>query len=468
MTIATYKKMTLLITAILVVSGIGCNKFVEVGPPIDSITTVAAYATDAKAGSVVRGMYVSMLKSVNQAFGGAVSAGLGVSADELAVTSATSAYREFYENRINAANSAVNNYYWKPLYNTIFIANAILENVPKSTGMSEPAKTRFMAEARFVRAAVYFYLTNIYGEVPLITGTDYAENSRQPRVAVDRVNELIMDDLQAAKAGLDATYPDAVRIRANVHAVNALLARVYLYRQDWENAERLATEVIEGGASLYRLETALDNVFLLSSKEVILQLSHPGTNLYTWEGYAFVQKAVPAYPLTDTLYNAFAAGDTRKTSWVKTTPVTSGGVTSTYYSPYKYKVNANVSGGTRTESLAFLRLAEMYLVRAEARAQRSNLPQAIADLDLIRKRAGLLTPTDPATGKDALLALIAHERFVELFAELGHRWLDLKRTGKADEVLAGKPNWRPEAKLFPIPQEERELNPALTQNQGYN
>jgi hypothetical protein len=456
----------------------GCKKFVEVDPPIDSITTELAFDTDAKTASVIRSLYMSMVKTTNSALGGAMSVGAGVSSDEIIASSTGSSYNEFYINAVNAANTAVMSYYWAPFYNIIYIANAVIENAPKSKGMTDAGKKQSVAEARFVRAACYFYLVNLFGEVPLVTGTDYQVNRVLPRTTVDRVYTLIIEDLKHAEINLTADYPgtgtatpNPARLRANKYAATALLARVYLYRNDWTNAAQKATEVITAtnaaGAALYDLEPVLNNVFLIGSKEVVLQLQQSSTLLYTWEGYLFQPASatsIPGYQIADTLSKSFTAGDLRRTNWIGTTSVING---KAYLYPSKYKLRSG-TGSTKTESLVFLRLSEVYLVRAEASAQLNELSTAIEDLDIIRKRAGLTVPTPANTGQPELLGLIARERFLELFAELGHRWFDLKRRGEADEVLKNKPNWRPEAKLFPIPADEIKTNPLLDQNPGYS
>ena len=117
------------------------------------------------------------------------------------------------------------------------------------------------------------------------------------------------------------------------------------------------------------------------------------------------------------------------------------------------------------------RLGEQYLIRAEARAQQNNLAGAISDIDMIRSRAGLplINDTEPGINKDNLLLAIEHERQIELFSEWGHRWLDLKRTGRAGAVLGPiKADWSSDDELYPIPQSERDKNPFLgEQNPGY-
>ncbi len=454
----------------------GCKKFVQVDPPFDQLPTELVFESDAKAASVVRGLYGEMVGSTGiftstLGYSGAVQISMGVSADELAVSTPSNTFNEFYINSITSANGTNEGSIWGAIYNVIFNANAVIENIEKSPAITAAGKKQYAAEAKFIRAANYFYLVNLYGEVPMPTTTDYRVNANLPKLPVDQVYALIQEDLKFAEANLGATYIGAQRLRANKYAAAALLARVYLYKQDWANAEAMATEVIDGaGKTVYDLEPDLTKTFLTSSKEVLLQLQQPGSNLYTWDGYNFISTGIPQYQITNALYQSFEEGDQRKVNWIKTNTITTAGVATAYNFPFKYKLNSG-TGTTRTESMVFLRLSEVYLIRAEARAQQTKLSLAIADLDVVRKRAINLVPfpaTDPNTVKDALLTLIAHERYVELFTELGHRWMDLKRTGKADEVLKDKPNWRPEAKLYPIPKGDVDKNPFLKQNPGYN
>jgi len=458
----------------------GCKKFVEVPPPIDSIPLDLAFANDSKAASVVRMLYANMTGTTGGvgallAFSGGVQLSMNVSSDELVPSLATN---EFYLHQITPTNGTNESNIWGALYNIIFIANGVIQNVPLSEGISEFGKKQYVAEARFIRAANYFYLVNLYGGVPLATTTDYRVNAVLSRSSVDEVYSLILEDLKYAEANLGSAYlgttttvPSPQRFRANKYAAAALLARVYLHRKDYVNAEAMATQVIDGtGRTMYDLETDLNRTFLTTSKEVILQIQQPGTNLHTWEANNYIPiqaVTLPPYQLSDALLNAFEADDQRKVNWARTS--VNGG--RTYYYPYKYKVTLATTTGPRTEAMVFLRLSEVYLIRAEARAQQNKLALAIGDLDAIRRRSILpaaYIPTNPLTGKEALIDLILHERFVELFAEVGFRWMDLIRTGKADEVLKNSPNWRPEAKLFPIPKGDIDKNPALTPNPGYN
>jgi hypothetical protein len=119
-----------------------------------------------------------------------------------------------------------------------------------------------------------------------------------------------------------------------------------------------------------------------------------------------------------------------------------------------------------------LRLAEQYLIRAEAEANEGDSTDAIDDLNVIRNRA--LLPNYSANVNGSLLSAILHERQVELFTEWGHRWFDLIRTNSADSVMGiiaplkhGSWNDNNDQELYPIPQTARNLDMNLTQNPGY-
>jgi len=451
-----------------VLSLVSCKKFVQVDDPIDQVSSSEAFSTDANAATAIRGIYSKMMSALNTGFAGGVQIVMDAGADGMKIQVSTNQFWEFYTNSIGAANAA-NKTLWNYYYYNIYSANAAIENINASTGMSQAGKNQYLGEARFLRALNYFYLVNTWGDVPLTTSSDYDYNNHLTRSAKADVYELIKSDLLFAQANVSAAYQGALRIRVNSYAATALLAKVYLYLQDWNNAAQQATTVLNNTTD-YTLETDLTKTFLATSKEALLRIEQPGTNAYSWDGYLFVPSlatSVPGYTITDTLYNTFEPGDKRKTNWVRTATITTGGVATTYNSPYKYKANSGT--GTPVESHVLLRLGELFLIRAEARAQLKQLTDAISDLDKIRARAGLplIAVTNPGISQTDLLATIAHERWVELFAENGDRWMDLNRTGKTDSTLQYKPNWQPTAKLFPIPQLDRQYNKNLSQNDGY-
>jgi hypothetical protein len=321
-------------------------------------------------------------------------------------------------------------------------------------------------EAKFVRAFCYFHLVNLFGDVPLVTSTDYRENARKGRTKKEDVYLQIVADLTDAQNQLSENYvtttaAPTARTRPNKWAAAALLARVYLYTGEWQKAEAAASSVI--GSGKYTLVANLNNVFLAGSTESIWQLQpvQPGRN--TWEGSTIVpasNSSTPSFLLTKELVNAFEANDQRKVNWAKSRVFDN----LTLYYPFKYKVR---TGTAVTEHYMVLRLAELYLIRAEARARQGNVQGGKEDINILRARAGLGPTT--ANEQTSLLAAIEQERRVELFAEWGNRWYDLKRTAKAGTVLKVlKPlTWQDTDVLLPIPINELKANTYLEQNPGY-
>ncbi len=247
-----------------------------------------------------------------------------------------------------------------------------------------------------------------------------------------------------------------------------MLAKVDLYTGNWTDAETQATSVI-GTTSLFGLQTDLTRVFTPSNTEAIWQFYNDpsGYTSYASTVLPSTSLRVPTCILSPSLLGAFEPGDTRKTAWTAT--IVYNGTTYTY--PAKYK---SVTTGANAEYFTVLRLAEMYLIRAEARANRDNISGAVADVNILRARARAIDtalPDYPSTiSKDDCLSAIIHERQIELNSENGNRWFDLKRTGRINTVLgAVKPTlWTPNAALYPIPQASVLANSNLKQNPGYN
>lgn len=451
------------ILPLLFLGMIACEEFVEIDPPKTEIVSKTVFTSDASATAAVRGIYSLMM--TNQSF---TKAGLeeytGILSDEF-INYATRANQvQFYQNSLTAKNGDVLSVFWREGYKYINNANAVLEGLKEASGMTALTRNQLEGEARFIRAFCHFYLVSLFGDIPYITTTDYRVNAIAPRLGENEVTELIETDLLKAAELLaeDFSFSGNERTQPNKGAASALLARLYLYRGDWALAEQQASDVI-GYSSTYALDN-LNEVFLKDSKEAIWQLKPviPGAN--TPQGQLFILTGAPnstsrRVSLTDQLVGSFEMDDIRRTSWVGTF---SNGTTTWYY-PFKYKAISNPS---LTEYTVVLRLAEQYLIRAEARARQNNITGALADLNAIRNRAGL--QNSMADDQETLLLAIEQERKVELFAEGGHRWIDLKRLGRSDAVLGAiKADWQPTDVLFPIPDAERLLNTNLSQNPGY-
>jgi hypothetical protein len=282
--------------------------------------------------------------------------------------------------------------------------------------------------------------------------------SRAPVVQVYKQIEM---DLIEAGNGLEDVKENTM---PTIFAAKALLSRVYLHLKEWSKAEQMAGTVINSGQ--FALQTNLNDVFIDTSKEIIFQLAPVQSGLNSPEGFLFLPlgSSRPNYKLSTELWNAFESGDLRKVNWTKSGTFT--GQLCNYAN--KYKLNISPIGIKPTEYNVILRLAEQYLIRAEARAWQNNIEEAVTDINTIRSRAGLQVLSKNITNEQCLIA-VAQERRTEFFTEWGHRWIDLKRTGQADVVLsrvkAG--NWQYYDTLYPIPLSELETAPNLEQNRGY-
>jgi hypothetical protein len=462
------KRLTLVVFFGLLL--LSCESFLEVDIPKSRIVSEAVYKKDATAIAAISGIYHQMMNSDDFSGGSyaSVTALAGLSSDELVSHfEQADLLTEFYQNELTPQQN-LNWVLWSSCYETIYSANALIEGLARSSTLSSKTKVQLEGEARFVRAFCYFYLVNLFDDVPLITSTDYRINRTAPRTPAREIYNQIVSDLVSAQELLSEEYISIEKVRPNKTAATALLARVYLYRKDWTNAEIQTTAIINN--SQYSLESDLNNIFLANSNEAIWQMIQPAYVTGTFEGDLFTMTSGPnsAQPvaLTNSIVNAFEPGDLRSANWIGN--YDDG--TAVYYFPTKYKNTSQTMEPVNSEYSMVLRLAEQYLIRAEARAKQVNLAGAIADLDMIRIRAGLplMQDANPGMNEADLLLAIEQERKVELFTEWGHRWLDLKRTDRANAVLATKPYWQPTDVLYPIPEQEMLNDPALRpQNHGY-
>lgn len=477
---------------LLFLSAIACKKLVEVGEPIDAITANKMYKNESQAENALVGVYYELINgngNNSDPFSTAFAAGLstfagGLSADEFTVSSANNPGYALATNKLTLLNSQYATSIWNSAYHTIYNANAVIEGIAAAENavMRDSVKVQYTAEAKFLRAFCYFYLVNYFGDLPITLTVDFQKVINVSRSPVPTVYTQILKDLEDAERDLPASFAAGKneRVRASKWAAKAMLAKVHLAQGNYPQAAAKASELISETA-LFNLPP-LGNVFLANSKEAIFQLkqTNQGANLRnaTAEGSNFIPSdrfngsALAA--LTDQLIAAFEKGDQRWEIWTDSTLQTSSGLNVKVWYPVKYKTgryNA-VLNAPSPEYTMVLRLAEMYLIRAEARANGADggHTKAIEDLNAVRLRTGLADL--PMTMEvNAVKDAVAHERQIELFAEWGNRWLDLKRTGKASATLSSLPSKQPwegdYQLLYPIPVREIETNRNIQQNTGY-
>lgn len=459
-------KLNILVVVFSLLS-LGCEDLVEIDPPRTEIVADNAFTSDETAEAVTNGMYNLML-SISSMYNSPLEIFSGLYSDELVNFLDNDDYNDFALNRLFPDNNRLFSAFWQNSYQIINNANGVLEGLRENTIITLNLRNQLIGEALFVRAYTHFYLVNLFGPIPYSSTTEIAVNNSASREPVDAVYQKIVADLLEAQGLLseDLSSTDDGRIRPTKAAVTALLARVYLYTQNWTDAEAQATVLIDDDD--FVLEDDLNEVFWAASQEAIWQVV-PRDGITTRLGLVFpITFGGPggfnefgATALTQELLLAFEMEDNRFDAWVGSRGPNSY--------PVKYKNSTSLSIGSTDdpEYTVMLRLAEQYLIRAEARARQDDLSGAEEDINIIRNRAGLENTS--ASGQEELLEAIAQERRIELFTEGGHRWLDLKRTNEADEALAPlKEFWEPTDVLWPVPEIEIFNNSnLLPQNLGY-
>ncbi|SMD08642.1 RagB/SusD family nutrient uptake outer membrane protein [Pedobacter nyackensis] len=356
---------------------------------------------------------------------------------------------------------------WIAIYNTINRANHVISKVPGVTDplLTTALKNQYVGEAKFIRALAYFDLARAWGGVQLILEPTVSLDSRPKvkRSTLEQTYAQVQKDLEDAELLL----PDALnRIRATKRTVWALRARLHLYKKEWALAEEYATKLIDKTAD-YTLVKPFSAWFannVSASKESIFELQYSVLNpnairtqmQHSTNGGQY--RYAPNDRFVQLLNDPAVSGG--RSALIGS--VTQSGITNWFGNLY-YRKDA-------TDPTYIFRIAELYLIRAEARAQLNNLSAstgALSDLNQVRDRAGILPST--AVTKEQILLAIENERRIE-FAWEAHRWFDLARTGRAKAVLeALDPNTKvsDHEYVFPIPVTQIQLDPNLEQNKDY-
>ncbi len=431
-----------------------CNKVLDV-KPTDSVAAEDAIQNKAGVEHALIGSYHA-LQATGLYYLNAMVVG-DIAADNLTHTGTMMDYSHIENKPIPAENSIVEGM-WSGAYNGLNCVNNILVKLPGIEGLTQDEYNQYEGEALYIRGLLHYYLVTYFGGVPIqtqptldLSRIEIARNSEA------EVYTQIINDLTAAKAKLSKTK---VKGRANKYAASALLARVYLSKfqilGDQPSANLAITEssyVIDSAG--YTLATDYASLFnpKNNTNESIFEVVFDAQNFTRLAQYYFSRNLSGRYefaPETELIQSYEPADTLRLKASIAYDTVTK--------QPYGFKYK-DVSGGT--DHVYVLRLAEMYLIRAEALAYSNGSIASIqADINIIRKRAGL--ENTKADNIAALKLAIENERRHEFVFE-GQRWPDLVRTKRAVAVLGINEKFT----LFPIPLSEMQTNSLMTQNDGY-
>ncbi len=443
----TYIKATILLSTLLL-SFTSCKKFLE-ETPNNALPTETSITDANTARAAVIGAYDRL-----QEYYAANYPTLGtITTDNVVFNGTLSQYLQLDQNAIPTDN-VITVAAYQGIYRAINSANSVIAYVPAVTDptLSSAEKDRLLGEAYFIRALAYFDLARGWGGVQLQLEPTKDLNGLKgvKRSTLDQTYDQVLADLTKAETLLveDAT----TRNRAQKSSVYALRARLHLYRKEWAAAESYATQVINNPK--FTLVKPYSAFFTtpFQSTESVLELAFSPNDRNTFWNLWYPSSAGGQYTLKPsdalvTKLNNPAIGGSRKS-------LIAGSGNAVYGVLYN-------TAGTSIDPAYLIRIAELYLIRAEARAQQNKLELAAADLNVIRARAEV--PATTASTQAELLQAIEDENAVE-FAFEAHRWFDLTRTGRAEAVLGLKDKnfW-----LFPLPLSDVQSDPDLTQNPGY-
>ena len=467
----TYNKIGLLLVLALMF-GVSCEDFLSLNPQ-QSVSFDAFFATLEDFESAVIGLYNQF--QLPDLYGRYMLLVPDIMGEDVKQNSQANRAREWAEyNGTTETIHVVDEEFWGENYEIINMANQIIYADYTPAAAAQDEYDHFIGEAYASRALAHFDLCRIFGQhytftagashpgVPIVLQFDVTAKPARNTVA-EVYQQVIADFTQA----IGLLNEDNGAGRFSVEACQALLSRVYLYMEDWVNAEAMATAVINSGK--YDLVDRADylTMFLPGlTEEAIFEIVNIQADRYAFDhlGYMYQELGYGDYLPSKDLLNLIDDADIRKETCILDADL--AGIFG------DHRVNKWPSAGeiNGTDNIPVIRLAEVYLNRAEARAQQGDDGGAQADVDIVRQRSWPAAPAEAATGA-ALIDNILIERRIELCFE-GHRLFDLTRyqqdlnrvdcTSPVCFVAYPDPRF-----ILPIPLAEMDVNENMVQNPGY-
>ena len=444
------KKIQYILLTAISLSTVSCSDFLDQKPD-NYISDAAVIQTLSSAKAALNGAYHDLASS--SYYGGQYfDAGVNLAADNVTWTGSLNYYYDFDTHQYSAENQLLS-YAWYAIYATVNQINQVIDKVTVLNDGSESERRRIIAEATVIRSLAFFDLARTWGNIPVVkqaTSSPTQFDGVKQTKAKD-VYQLVVDDVLAIYNDLSESSD---RVHVTRSAADAFLARVYLYLEQWDKAEQYASKVIDNGN--YALGTIHDLIDNKETAESIWELAYSSS---------FTNQQSTYWRSPDQ-GGRHEWGPSKELVQLLADP-TVGGDRKAFYQDFSsaqvpdYFVGTLYHSSTLDDDVIIFRLAEQYLIRAEARANQQNVSGALSDLNIIRRRANISEIVDVASTQE-LLNLIADERRVELALE-PHRWFDLIRTGKAESVLGIKTYQT----IFPIPYNDIQADKDLVQNDNY-
>ena len=487
------KKLIILLVSIVSIAILpSCEKFLDLKPVTQGIhiandnSDSVAYKSASEVEAALGGVYAGFR---NEYFELDYFVNGDAQSDDAYAGADNPANFQIDDYNIDATNTNVGRD-WAYLYSIIGQANPVINNVDLVTDpvLTDARKAEIKGEAKFIRAYMYFYLVQQWGDVPLqlIEVTTISAETLPdiypilfpPRSPMAEVYAQIIKDLEEALPSVPVSAINKNLVTKG--AVNALLAKVYATQvpHDWAKVQQYSDAVISGGYSLLpEYDQLWDNAHENSS-EAIFEINYEGTSSSgNWGASMFMGKDWKKFNIpTNNLVAAFDAENDqiRKNSSILFDDVSGSWSDNNWpqdHYPFmnKYRIYTSPS----PQNYIFLRLADIILLKAEALNELGDVTGAADLVNQIRTR--VLLPNTTASNQVDMRLAIEKERRLELAFE-GHRWFDLKRTGRAITVINNMTgpdggnfgyNLIENGLIWPIPQSELDKNSKLVQNPGY-
>lgn len=482
----------ILFSALISLSLFSCEKFLDLKPVSDGIAVgnissdSVLYKSAGEAEAALAGVYSDFR---NEYFELDYFVNGDAQSDDAYAGADNPANFQIDDYKIVSTNSNVSRD-WAYLYSTIGKANTVINNVNSVTDpdLTAERKLEIISEASFIRAFMYFQLVQLWGDVPLqLTEVKSISSANleeiypilfPARTAVGEVFKQIILDLQTALLHVKSSSTDKSFVTKG--AVNAVLAKVYATQppRDWTKVLGYCNDVIAGGYSLLpEYDQLWDNAHE-NSAESIFEINYEGTaSSGNWGASMFSGMEWKKFniPSNDLVAVFDAENDmVRKTSSILFLDVTGKWSDANWpQTQYPFINKYRIITSPSPQNYIFLRLADILLLKAEAMNETGDVSGAATLVNQVRMRVSL--PNTSASDQAAMRLAIEKERRLELAFE-GHRWFDLKRNGRAIEVInnvkgAGGAslgyNLNENKLLWPIPQAELDKNTKLVQNPGY-